>query len=428
MTGSGRHYERYRAGGLDPGQPDERGAVREHPGGPRAQRTLTSGDVTAGADAMSQLPLPPETAEHQAARAFGHSIPAALSGDGAERESFQGIWRRAAAFGLFDLLIPQGRLDGQRALATLEGLGEGCQNGGFLLALGAHCFGVGAPLARFGADTHQPHLSALRDGSKVAAFAATEPDAGSDVMSMTTSFRPDGDGYVLHGTKCFVTNVQEADLFLVLATSDPRLHSRGVSAFLVTRDASGLQVGPNEPHLGLDGCSIGSLFLDHAVVPNSALLGRVGGGAAVFQHAMLWERSLIFVAHVGVLRRQLTACLARAKERHQFRRPIGANQYVAGRIVDLLGRYVTSHLLVKDTVTALAMGTLTPGQASLAKLWVSEALLASSLDTIRVHGGAGFLHGSPVGPDVYASLGSVIYSGTSDLQKVIIASELGLMG
>jgi hypothetical protein len=91
---------------------------------------------------MSQLPLPPETAEHQAARAFGHSIPAMFSEDGAERESLQGIWRRAAAFGLFDLLIPQGRLDGQRALATLEGLGEGCQNGGFLLALGAHCFGV----------------------------------------------------------------------------------------------------------------------------------------------------------------------------------------------------------------------------------------------------------------------------------------------
>jgi alkylation response protein AidB-like acyl-CoA dehydrogenase len=295
------------------------------------------------------------------------------------------------------------------------------------LALGAHCFGVGAPLAKFGHGAQKDLLSSLRDGSVVAALAITEPEAGSDVMALSTRFWPDGNNYVLHGTKCFITNIQEADIFLVMATKDVRLHSRGVSAFLVPRNAEGLAVGIDEPRLGLHGCSIGSLRLDNVVVPKNALLGSLGSGAAIFRHAMLWERSLIVAAQVGVLRRQLLYCLSQAKTRHQFGRPIGSNQYVAGRLVDLLTRYTTCRLLVRETVTKLAKGTLTIGEASLAKLYVSEAELASSLDAFRIHGGSGFMNGSPVGIDLRNSLGGIIYSGTSDMQRVIIASELGLV-
>jgi alkylation response protein AidB-like acyl-CoA dehydrogenase len=376
---------------------------------------------------MSQVPLPAETPDHAAARAFGSSIPAAPSLGADAVASFRDAWRNAGASGLFDLLIPRERLDADKVLATLEGLGEGCRNGGFILAVGAHCFAVGAPLAKLCGAAHQQHLATLRDGSAVAAFAATEPGAGSDVMALTTRYRREGDGYVLHGAKCFITNVRDADLFLVLATKDPRLHARGISAFLVPADAPGLSAGADEPRLGLHGCSIGALVLDHVEVPSSALLGRPGGGAAIFRHAMLWERSLIAAAQVGVLRRLLVAALARANARQQFRRPIGVNQYVAGRIVDLFARYTTSRLLVRDTVTKLATGTLTPGEASLTKLYVSEAQLAANLDAYRIHGGSGFLDDSLVGADLRNSLGGIVYSGTSDIQRVIVASELGLV-
>ena len=130
--------------------------------------------------------------------------------------------------------------------------------------------------------------------------------------------------------------------------------------------------------------------------------------------------------HLGVMRRQLLASLEYAKERRQFGRPIGANQYVAGRIVDMLSRYRTSHLLVRNTLAQLATGTLTPGEASLTKLYVSEAALASGLDAFRIHGGMGFMEGSEVGRELRDALGGIVYSGTSDIQKVIIASELGL--
>jgi L-prolyl-PCP dehydrogenase len=376
---------------------------------------------------MRDLPLPEETADYKQAKAFGQSISPDPSCDRYSRESFRRIWKQAATFGLFDMLIPQGQLNVERVLSGLEGLGEGCENGGFLLALGAHCFGVGAALVSFGNEDQKNLLTCLRDGSVVAGLAATEPEAGSDVMSLATRFWVDGNNYVLHGTKCFITNVEEADLFLVLATKDTRLHSRGVSAFLVSSKTEGLVVGTDGPRLGLHGCSIGSLFLDNVVISKSALLGRLGNGAAIFRHAMLWERGLIVVAQVGILRRQLLYCLAYAKTRRQFGRPIGSNQYVAGKLVDLLARYTTCRLLVRDTVTRLAAGMLTPGEASLTKLYVSEAELASSLDAFRIHGGSGFINGHPAGTDLRNSLGGIIYSGTSEMQKVIVASELGLV-
>ena len=169
---------------------------------------------------MRGLPLPEETPDYKAAKAFGQSILPAPPGNRYSRESFREIWRQARTFGLFDLLIPQSQLNVEKVLSSLEGLGEGCENGGFLLAIGAHCFGVGAPLANFGHEDQKGLLSLLRDGSVVTALAATEREAGSDVMSLTTRFWLDRNNYVLHGKKCFITNVQEADLFLILATTD----------------------------------------------------------------------------------------------------------------------------------------------------------------------------------------------------------------
>jgi alkylation response protein AidB-like acyl-CoA dehydrogenase len=370
--------------------------------------------------------LPPETDQHREAKAFAQSIPSLTVSEN-RREWFRDVWGRVAAFGLLKLLIPQDRLDAKTVLSTLEGFGEGCRNGGIMLAIGAHCFGVGAPLARFGHEDHKKLLFPLRDGSLIAAFAATEPEAGSDVMSLTTRFKLEGDHYVLQGEKCFITNVEDADLFLVLATKDPRMHFRGVSAFVVPRETEGVVVGVDEARLGLHGCSVGCLTLDHARVPRSALVGRLGNGAAIFGHAMLWERSLIVAAQVGTMRRQLLSCLAQAKSRRQFGRPIGSNQYVAGRVVDILSRYLISRLLVTETVMKLSANTLTQAESSLAKMYVSESEVSSSLDAFRTYGGSGFMDGSAVALDLCNSLGGIIYSGTSDLQKVIIASELGLI-
>ena len=131
--------------------------------------------------------------------------------------------------------------------------------------------------------------------------------------------------------------------------------------------------------------------------------------------------------HLGVMRKQFLAALEYAKTRQQFGRPIGAHQQVATRLVDMLARYRTSALLVRETVCRLAAGVLTAGEASLTKLQVSEAALASGMDAFRIHGGMGFMDGSDVGLELRDALGGVLYSGTSEVQKVIVASELGLV-
>jgi len=369
--------------------------------------------------------LPAEPPELQAARTFGHSLGVPRLGVGAEAW-FRESWRKAAGFGVFEVLMPDGALDAPTVLSVLEGLGMGCKGGGFPLGLGAHCFGFASGLLRFGDEAQKRLLPSLRDGSAIGALAATEPGAGSDVMSLRTRFRVEGDTCVLTGDKCFITNAREADWFLVLATKNPRLHYRGVSAFLVPRRAPGVEVGIDEPRMGLHGCSVGSVGFDEVRVPRSAMVGLSGQGATVFQHALLWERSMLAGFHLGVMRKQFLASLSYAKVRQQFGRPIGAHQQVATRLVDMLVRYRTSALLVRETVTRLVAGVLTAGEASLTKLYVSEAALASGTDAFRVHGGMGFMEGSDVGVELRDALGGILYSGTSEIQKVIIASELGL--
>ncbi|MFP2959991.1 acyl-CoA dehydrogenase family protein [Myxococcus sp. 1LA] len=375
---------------------------------------------------MEHGALPAETQALQAAKAFGHSLGVPRPGVNPETW-FREAWRKTAEFGVFEVLIPEGAWEAETVLAVLEGLGMGCRGGGFPLGVGAHCFGFTSALLRFGGAEQQRLLPSLRDGAAIGALAATEPGAGSDVMGLQTRFRVEGDTCVLSGSKCFITNAREADWFLVLATKNPRLHFRGISAFLVPRDAPGVEVGIDEPRMGLHGCSVGSVWFDDVRVPRSAVLGSMGQGAVVFQHALKWERSMLAGFHLGVMRKQFLTALEYAKTRQQFGRPIGANQQVAARLVDMLARYRTSSLLVRETLSRLSAGLLTAGEASLTKLQVSEAALASGLDAFRIHGGMGFMDGSEVGVELRDALGGVLYSGTSEVQKVIVASELGLV-
>lgn len=362
------------------------------------------------AERLAPSLLPQPGADHVAARdlAREHTPSASLDEDGAE---FRGAWKRYADFGVYSLTIPDKDLKVDAVLGTLEGLGEGTGNGGFLLSVGAHCFAAGAAISRFGSDGQREVLDLMRDGSVIAAFAATEPDAGSDVMSLRTRCVAVGDDYVLDGAKHFITNARLADYFLILATAERRLNWRGVTAYLVPRDTPGLSVGPPQRLIGLTGCSMCTVHLDSVRLPRSAMLGRLGQGSSVFRHAMLWERSLLPALALGAMRRQLTDVIdtARADDYHDVR-----------QVVDIAGRYLVGRLLVRDTVTKLAAGTLTPAQASLTKLWISEAELEASRHLTLASAM------SPAG-DMLDAIGATIYSGTADIQRKIIAAELGIL-
>jgi L-prolyl-PCP dehydrogenase len=380
--------------------------------------------VTAERSARSLLPQPGP--DHVAARELArrHAPDAFADDDGGE---FREAWKRFADSGLYRLMIPSADLDVDAVLGTLEGLGEGTRNAGFLLSVGAHSFAAGAAVSRFGGEAQRQVLEAMRDGSVIAAFAASEPEAGSDIMSLRTRCVAVGDDYVLDGTKHFATNARLADCFVVFATKDRRLNWRGVTAFVVPRDTPGLSLGPEQRLIGLTGCFMSTVHLDSVTVPRSATLGRPGQGSQVFAHAMLWERSLLAGLAVGAIRRQLTdaidAALARGQPAGTSARHLDAVRLVA----DIAGRHLLGRLLVRDTVTKLAAGTLTPGQASLTKLWISEAELATSRDLAGTGPAAELLTASPRTGDLFNAIGATIYSGTSDIQRKIIAAELGIL-
>jgi L-prolyl-PCP dehydrogenase len=368
--------------------------------------------------------LPEPATDHVAARdlARQHAPSDSADDDGA---GFREAWKRFAEFGVFRLTIPDAALDVDTVLATLEGLGEGTRNAGFLLSIGAHSFAAGAAVSRFGNEGQREVLDLMRDGSVIAAFAATEPEAGSDVMSLRTRCTAVGDDYVLDGAKHFITNAWLADYFVIFATKDRRLNWRGVTAFLVPREMPGLSVGPPQRLIGLAGCSMSTLHLDSVRVPGSALLGRIGQGSLVFRHAMLWERSLLAALALGAMRRQLTDVIDAALAGQRAAASAGQPDVVP-EVADIAGRYLVGRLLVRDTATKLAADTLTPAQASLTKLWISEAELATSRDLTAIDRTTELVSGLPRTGDLVNAIGGTIYSGTSDIQRKIIAAELGI--
>jgi alkylation response protein AidB-like acyl-CoA dehydrogenase len=380
---------------------------------------------SANTDRLAPSLLPQPGPDHVAARdlAREHSPCDALDTEGA---GFREAWKRYADFGVFSLTIGDPDVDVDTVLATLEGLGEGTRNAGFLLSVGAHSFAAGAAVSRFGGEGQHQVLDRMRDGSVIAAFGATEPDSGSDVMSLGTRCVAVDDGYVLNGTKHFITNASLADYFVILATKNPKLNYRGVTGFLVPRDTPGLSVGPPQQLIGLTSCSMSTVHLDSVRVPDSALLGRPGQGSLVFRHAMAWERSLFAAMALGAMRRQLTDMIDIALARDERPEKTAGRPDPVRQVTDIAGRYLLGRLLVRDTVTKLAAGTLTPAQASLTKLWISEAELATTHDLAAINPTAELVSDWPRTTDLLNAMGATIYSGTSDIQRKIVAAELGI--
>ena len=340
-------------------------------------------------------------------------------------------WRASAQLGLAGLVAPLrfggAGLDPVSTMAALEALGRGCRDNGFNFALNAHLWGCVNPLATFGTEEQKlTYLPRLTSGEWIGALAATERGAGSDVFSLQTRATRRDDVYVLSGDKMFVTNAPVADMFLVLATLDPGRGAFGLTAFLVARGASGLTVSEPVDKMGLATASMGELALDGCAVPERDRLGAEGGGLAIFNHIMEWERGFIMAVAVGAMERQLEACLAYARERRQFDRPIGQFKAVADRIVDMRVRWETSRLLLYRFAWMKQELRSAIAEAAMTKLAVSEAWVRSCEDAMRVYGGHGYLTKTGVERDLRDALGSLYYSGTAEMQRQILANWMEL--
>jgi alkylation response protein AidB-like acyl-CoA dehydrogenase len=340
-------------------------------------------------------------------------------------------WTKCADFGVLGMPIPQ-ELGGlglglSELLAVMEGLGFGARDQGLLFSLNAHLWTNSIPILKYGtAEQKQRYLPRLCDGTLIGANAASEPDAGSDVFSMRTRAVKGGDHYVLNGTKTFVTNATVGDLFVAYATLNPALGAMGVTAFIVERDTPGLIISRKLDKMGLRTSPMAEVIFDDCRIPVTQRLGREGRGAEVFECSMEWERGCILASCLGVMRRQLESCVTHARSRKQFGKSIGKFQSVANRLVDMRVRLDTCRPLVYRIGALKDSNRDATVEAAVAKLHVSDSFVKSSLDAIQIFGGYGYMTEQQVERDLRDSVGSTLYSGTSEIQRNIIARGLGL--
>jgi len=352
-------------------------------------------------------------------------------GRDARQEFPREAWRRCAAFGVQGLPVPEeygGTGAGPLTIAlAMEALGYGCEDNGLLFAVNTQMWACEIPIVRFGTEAQKRrYLPGLCDGSLVAGHAMTEPGSGSDAFSLTTTAVRDGDDFVLDGSKTFVTNAPVADVLVLFATTEPGTGFAGISAFLVDLPSPGVTVGPPVSKMGLRTALMAEVVLRGCRVPSDRVLGRVGAGLAVFNLAMEWERSLVLASSVGTMQRQLERSVRYAKERRQFGRAIGSFQAVSNKLVDMKLRLETSRLLLYQLAWLMTAGRSRGPESALAKLHLSESFVASSLDAVQIHGGVGYLSDTGIERDVRDAIASRIYSGTSQIQRSIVARHMGL--
>ncbi len=340
-------------------------------------------------------------------------------------------WQACARFGLLGMPVPSeygglglGLTD---LIAVLEGIGYGAKDLGLVFSAHAHLWTNVLPILAFGSEEQKrDYLPKLISGEWIGGNAASEPDAGSDVYGLRARAERRGDVYVLNGAKTFVTNAQVADVFVAYATLNPEWGPMGITAFIVERSVRGLTVSRKIEKMGLRTSPMGEVIFEDCAVPVDKRLGREGRGVAVFEASMEWERGCIFAGCLGVMRRQLETAIRHAQTRKQFGQPIGKFQSVANRIVDMKLRLETSRPLVYRIGTLKDAGGPARLEAALAKLHVSEAFVASSLDAMRVFGGYGYMVEQELERELRDALGGLFYSGTSDIQRAVIARCLGL--
>lgn len=255
----------------------------------------------------------------------------------------------------------------------------------------------------------------------------TEPEAGSDAFAIQTTADRDGDDFVLAGTKRYISNIPIADLVIIYAVTDREkgFHG-GTTAFIVPRDTPGLEFRGPFSKMGLRSSPLGEINMRGVRVPPDAVLGRVGGGGAIFPSAMDWERVLLMASHVGTMQRLLDGAIRHARKRKQFGQAIGKFQAVAHRLVDMKVQLEAARLLIYRAASRLDVSREVGLDASIAKLFASESYIEVAMGILRTLGAAGYVGNDAVERSLRDAVGSVIYSGTSDMQRNIIARWLGL--
>lgn len=257
-----------------------------------------------------------------------------------------------------------------------------------------------------------------------AAFALTEPNAGSDVASLRSTAVETEEGYLLNASKTFITNGGLAQIYIVFCKTNPEAGAHSITAFIVDRNMPGVKVGAEEDKMGLRLSNTTELILDNVIVPKNRVLGKVGEGMKLALNALNLSRAFVCTMGVGIMQRALDEALAYAKERKQFDKPLASFQLVQGLLADMAIKTEASRCLVNNTMRLMDAGSLVQTEGAICKTFVSDSMQEVVSNAIQILGGYGYSREYPVEKLMRDAKVFQIFEGANQIQCITIAKQL----
>ena len=354
--------------------------------------------------------------------------PSAAERDEQERFDRALMFDKVAELGLAGVVFPE-QYGGAGAdyisyAIAVEELSRVCAATG--VTLSAHLSLGANPIFLFGTEAQKQHyLKPLAEGSKLGAFALTEPSAGSDAGGTRTTAVREGEAWVLSGNKIFTTNGGEAELYIVFARSDKGAEKHhGISAFIVEKDTPGFTFGKKEKKMGIRSSPTMELVFDQCRIPAENLLGKEGEGFKIAMKTLDGGRIGIAAQALGIAQGAFDAALAYARERKQFDQPIAGFQGVQFMLADMATRIEAARLLVYQAAWRASAGLAYGKESAMAKLTASETAMWVTTKAVQVHGGYGYTRDFPVERMMRDAKITEIYEGTSEIQRVVIGTTV----
>jgi alkylation response protein AidB-like acyl-CoA dehydrogenase len=339
-------------------------------------------------------------------------------------------WRDMAEMGLLGLPFPE-EYGGSNAspLVTclaMEAMAHGGADSGTTLSWGAHTILCGVPIWLLGTrEQKEKYLPKIASGEWIGGFGLTEPEAGSDAAALKTTAVKKGDRWILNGSKMFITNGPIGSVFIVFAATDKSAGNKGISAFIVEQGFPGFSAGKELKKMGNRTSPTSELVFENCEVPDENLLGPLNRGfLAVGKETLEWERSCMIAPIVGGMEFLLEVCLKHAKERKQFGQPIANFQAIQHKLADMKVALEASRTLIYRVAWMKEKGQSAMLEASIAKLFVTEQMVKIANEAVQIFGGYGYIHEYPVERAYRDAKLGTIGAGTSEVQKMVIVSEL----
>ncbi len=335
--------------------------------------------------------------------------------------------RRMGELGLMGMMVPPeyngAGADTLSYVLALQEVAYACASTAVVMSV--HNSIVCETIDRFGTEEQkQAYLKPLAAGEVIGAFALTEPHAGSDPVSQTTSAKRDGDYYIIHGTKRFITSGKNAGLTIVTAKTDKTKRHKGMSAFIVKKGTPGFSVGKTEEKMGLCASDTTDLVFENCLISAENLLGKEGDGFKIAMTALDGGRIGIAAQSVGLAQAALDAAVSYAKQREQFGQPISKFQGLRWMLADMATELEAARQLTFSAAAKKDRGERYTMQASIAKLFASEMVNHVTAKALQIHGGYGYTKEYPVERFYRDARVFTIYEGTSEIQRVVIANHL----